>query len=140
MENILSQLKEILEIEWPVEPVYDDGHGYYFVLCADNRDKVITYVEKAITKIQQLQAELDKYRWIPVEEGLPKKTGSYLVLPYHKHCPTLWYQKGWYWYNAFDDCVESELPNNEPLPKVTHYRPIILPPEQALNAGQEGKD
>ena len=45
--------------------------------CDDSSAKVI---EKMDSEIKQLQAQLDKYRWIPVNEGLPKKGQSVLIL------------------------------------------------------------
>lgn len=35
--------------------------------------------EKALEQIKELEAELEKHRWIPVNESLPKE-GKYLVL------------------------------------------------------------
>lgn len=68
--------------------------------------------------------------WIPVSEGLPKKTGEYLVFPSQKHCPTLWYQDGWYWYDHQDDAIQETVGYCEdPILEVTHYKPIVLPGE-----------
>ena len=36
-------------------------------------------IEEQFERIKQLEAELDKHRWIPVEERLPKDKGFYLV-------------------------------------------------------------
>lgn len=80
-------------------------------------------------KILELEAEIEKHRWIPVNERLPEETGVYLVLPFHEHCPTLWYQDGWYWYDHQDDAISDTFGHNsdEPLFEVTYWKPIILP-------------
>ncbi len=62
------------------------------------------------------------HRWIPVSEGSPKKTGAYLVLPHIKHCPVLWYQDGWYWFNHQEDAISDTIGYcEEPIPEITHF-------------------
>lgn len=70
--------------------------------------------------------------WVAVEDGLPEKTGEYLVLPHIKHCPTLWYQDGWYWYDENEDTISETIGHwkDEPIPTITHWMPIPPLPEQ----------
>lgn len=75
----------------------------------------------AITELDALcakqQTELDKHRWIPVEEGLPDDIDYDRVV------------------EAIEDC--AEIPKFMTMAEifldegsdVTHYRPIILPKE-----------
>ncbi len=74
----------------------------------------LTYADR----VHGLQDELAACPWVPVSERLPDKTWTYLVLPHHKHCPTLWYQDGWYWYDDADDSID-EAPFQP-----THWMPI----------------
>ncbi len=68
----------------------------------------------------------ERTRWISVNERLPEKTGEYLILPYVRHLPTLWWQDGWYWYDRTDDAISDTVGHNmeDPLPVVTHWKPI----------------
>lgn len=77
----------------------------------------------------ELTAANERNRWIPASERLPTETGEYLVLPAIKHCPTLWFQGGWYWYDRTDDAICETIGHNmdEPLPTITHWMPL---PEQ----------
>jgi len=67
-------------------------------------------------QISQLQAELDKHRWIPVSEGLPKESGEYQVIGEPNPRPTtrrFWSgDKTWSSYRT-----------------ITHWKPITLPKE-----------
>ena len=83
-------------------------------------------------EVRNLQSQLNALKWIPVAEGLPENYYEYLVLPYHKHCPTLWYQDDeWWWYSHQSDAIEKEIGNNlEPIFKVTHWMPIPTLPKQ----------
>ena len=88
---------------------------------------------KACDKIEQLQAELEKHRWIPVSERLPKDDGQVWIL----------YEKTGYTYNAFYD--QNVLHFSQKTWQIfdysggykkaevepTHWKPIILP--EALN-------
>lgn len=61
----------------------------------------------------KLKAELEKHRWISVEERLPEETGYYQVLRYHNPYPTTreyYKEEGW---------ISRDV--------VTHWKPIILP-------------
>ncbi len=77
-------------------------------------------------KCFDLEKELEAEQWISVEDRLPEETGEYLILPYWKHLPCLWYQDGWYWYDRTDDAISETLGHNmeELLPNVTHWKPI----------------
>lgn len=73
-------------------------------------------------KILDLQAELDKHRWIPVAERLPEDNQCVFVAM--KHIKTTWGFLAWYspvttkkW-EFYDPMVKGE---------VTHWKPIILP-------------
>ncbi len=67
--------------------------------------------------IKQLQAELEKHRWIPVSEGLPEKgsTKCYAVTDGKDWWETWWGLGGddeWEYHNDYT---------------ITHYKDIILP-------------
>ena len=81
------------------------------------RCKSLCYVKEAVAEIARLRAELDKLRWIPVEEGLPKKSGSYQVLRKINRYPT-----------TRNYGVISLMWHSDD--KVTHWKPIILPKER----------
>ena len=85
--------------------------------------------QKYRKRIAELQAKLDKHRWIPVEERLPNKDGFYLVFPSIENCPALYYQGDWHWYDHTDDAICETIGHNmdEPIPIITHWKPIILP-------------
>lgn len=80
--------------------------------------------------LEQLQAELEKHRWIPVSEGLPKRIKTYDQSNFciitdgkawtvaTRHFP---YER-WERYNA---------PHDLNLADITHWMPIILPPQVA---------
>lgn len=70
--------------------------------------------------IDQLQTELDEYRWIPVSERLPEEGGLYYTFVRYTSMPlaVMFHSKDKRW----------NRPN-----KVTHWKPIILP-EPALKA------
>ena len=65
-------------------------------------------------KISELQAELDKHRWIPVVERLPETTGAYQVIRKINDYPST------RMYNVHNkDWRSNDI--------VTHWKPIILP-------------
>ena len=72
---------------------------------------------------QQLQAELDKHRWIPVTERLPKIGQEVLLYSVKfegsKLCVLIW------WREALEELVEF-----------THWKPITLP-EEALKEKED---
>lgn len=83
----------------------------------ENRGFFDTILEAAQAKrIEQLQAELDLYRWIPVSERLPDAKGLYLVL----------------WYNSNNGntqlrtCIEYIFDKKDDW-GFTQWKPIILP-------------
>lgn len=88
-----------------------------------------TILEAAQAKqISQLQAELAKYRWIPVSE-LPKveKVQKYVVRVKWDAStkPTVtWQEDKW---SPFENCWQKWNRGNV---RITHYMPIILPPEK----------
>ncbi len=76
-------------------------------------------------KLEQLQAELDKHRWIPVSERLPKKSKTghpqqteYVYLYTGKKSMIEAFYDYYYkeWYNSDGTSVQG-----------THWKPIILP-------------
>jgi len=75
-------------------------------------------------RIKQLQAELDKHRWIPVEERLPKRhkvkeyrSNMVLVCGDNEAWRACWRYDYNQWMNA----------DFYGLQKPTHWKPIILP-------------
>ena len=77
-----------------------------------------------------LQTELDKYRWIPVEERLPELIEN-ISNPHSKDVWAIFDNKepykavyskakGWFIYASYEtsDCYQD---------KITHWKPIILP-------------
>ena len=58
MADILDILKETLEITWPVEPFYDESKGYYFVVNADTRHKILACLNETFDEIIRLRAQL----------------------------------------------------------------------------------
>lgn len=80
-------------------------------------------------EFEQLQAELDKYRWISVSEGPPENSNPVQVVEFGKIKEGYYNGERYLVWAGGAWCYSN---------KVTHHRPIILP-EQALNSGQEGK-
>ena len=81
-------------------------------------DMVRTNAKMAIdSATEQLQAELDKHRWIPVAERLPEKHDMYDVSDGRRKWEHLWIKmfKGW----RKDGMLHYE--------SITHWKPIILP-------------
>ena len=77
--------------------------------------RVITGVDDDVIKyIEQLQAELEKHRWIPVSERLPESSGVVLVLLSDGN---IIQAISAYWVNYKGWLNQS----------ITHWKPIILP-------------
>ena len=66
---------------------------------------------------EKLRAELDRHRWIPVEEGLPEEAGAYQVLRENNQFPTT---REFYFVNK--TWTSRDV--------VTHWKPVILPDEK----------
>lgn len=100
----------------------------------DDMGKAYATCQRLQQRVEELQAQLtaekEKNRWIPVGKRLPKKTGEYFVLPRIKHCPSLWFQDGgWFWYDHTDDCISDTI-RHRPIPVITHWRLITLPEKE----------
>ena len=80
------------------------------VLCPDCGNEKFTTIE-------QLQAELAKYRWIPVEERLPGNANAVLLVCNHYFYIGCCRKGLWY--------IEGILNTN-----VTHWKLIILPGQE----------
>ncbi len=78
------------------------------------------------TEIDQLKAELEKHRWIPVSERLPKESGYYQVIRKGNGWPTT---------RIFYVGDKPEWTSGD---IVTHWKDVILP-EQALRSPEQGK-
>lgn len=68
----------------------------------------------------ELQAELDKYRWILVSEGLPEEEGVYFV------ANDEWGQDAYWDGTLWRDYEGGDAVDFSPL-ELTHWKPIILP-------------
>ena len=82
------------------------------------QNKMTDEIGQLKIKNRDLEAELEKHQWIPVEEGLPRGDGHYLVA-----------DSGWYgrmWFDGKEWCFG----NKQKYPyanHITHWMPIILP-------------
>ena len=83
-------------------------------------------------KVDKLQAELEKHRWIPVSERPPENIKDVLALRYSTWNRAYYDKETQKWYDASTNLC---------LDKVTHWMPIILPkPDGAVSSteAQEG--
>ena len=119
--------------------IYDEAERYRIALCEANakvdklqaeRDMLEDLVgekeqefadyKKHFKTEDELRAELEQYRWIPVGERLPKKNGRYLVL-HEDTGPKVCHKGHSAVINAYDfDCQ---------IRYATHWKPIIPPKE-----------
>ena len=76
------------------------------------------HIWKREPKVAQLQAELDKHRWIPVEEGLPKEENIGYLIKIQHMCPFVATFGG--------DCFFDGIRGYN-LESITHWKPIFLP-------------
>ena len=111
--------------------------------------------------VDRLKAELEKHRWIPVEEGLPENGRGVLICWHTKIEKNVRVSRGWYAKKfqivdegEYFESAEYDKKTDEyyfpegwwevpweseaafPLSNVTHWKPIILP-EQELKGGEE---
>ena len=102
-----------------------DLHEDFMPVFADDIDCPVCKTETGHAKLKET---LESHRWIPVKERLPVRFGEYLILPYIKHCATLWWQGKWYWYDEVSDDILDSIGRfaEKPIPTVTHWKPIIL--------------
>lgn len=77
---------------------------------------------------EQLQAELEKHRWIPVTERLPENIATVWILLYAKATEFLCPNKGFY--GEDENGWGWKILGDGLLTKVTYWKPIILPKEQ----------
>lgn len=77
-------------------------------LC-EAEDKILALNKR----IKELEAQLEKHRWIPVSERLPEKTGEYQVVRKINQYPT-----------TREYSADSLMWHSFEI--VTHWRPIIL--------------
>lgn len=84
----------------------------------------IEIIGKMTIERGKLQAELEKYRWIPVSERLPENANA-VLLYCDKMIATGYFSGEWQIHN-------TKTPRGYYQHKITHWKPIILP-EQALN-------
>ena len=85
--------------------------------------------------IAELQAELDKHRWIRVGERLPKQKGWYWVCYGRYHPPTANRQL---WGGKWE--VGIVLGRQRDIDAITHWKEIILPElEAAIEKAKENK-
>ncbi len=89
----------------------------YIPPCSQCRDYSLWAENPEPSKLEQLQAELDAYRWIPVEERLPDKVGYYAVTDGKE-----WWRELWCF---VDHSGAKGWENNHEV--ITHWKPITLP-------------
>ncbi|KKM21497.1 hypothetical protein LCGC14_1634790 [marine sediment metagenome] len=96
----------------------------YIPPCSQCRDYSLWAENPEPSELDQLQAELDKHRWIPVEERLPKRhkvkeyrSNMVLVCGDNEAWRACWRYDYNQWMNA----------DFYGLQKPTHWKPIILP-------------
>ena len=104
--------------------------GVYFckcVVCSETFHGDKHAVNCLRCAAEQLQAELDKHHWIPVEERLPPINGRYAVTDLK-----IWWQS-WWGVNGEKGHEFGDEGEWYPLHSrtITHWKPEILP-EQAL--------
>ncbi|KKN47327.1 hypothetical protein LCGC14_0664330 [marine sediment metagenome] len=99
----------------------DDGCDKCMV---DERDKII----------EQLQAKLDKLRWIPVSEGLPENIATVWVLLKAEATGIL--SPGMGFYGEDDEGMGWDILGPTILHEVTHWMPIILPDKEEAGDAQ----
>ena len=94
-------------------------------------EQAVQSMKKKNQRIAELEKELDKHRWIPVEEKLPEDGGLYLLTK--DEGEDLWLDifgpapKGF-------KCIKDYID----LHKITHWQSIVLP-EQPLHLSQPEK-
>ena len=81
-------------------------------------------------QIESLQSELDKHRWIPVEERLPDTNNQYkmtttIELVWNKALVTGIYSEWFGW-----EVDGATVPREEYQSDITHWRAIDLPKER----------
>lgn len=79
--------------------------------------------------LKPIQAKLDKHRWIPVEERLPKRDGQVWIC-YKENGYTYggYYNPTYKLWQIFDPCGGwSNIDSKSPP---THWKPIILPEQE----------
>ena len=69
---------------------------------------------------KQLQAKLDKHRWIPVSERLPEDNTAVSIVMQREGATWLWI--GWYFLSNKKWEVVDAVRGN-----ITYWKPIILP-------------
>ena len=92
-------------------------------------------IGKEIERRWQLQAELDKHRWIPVSEKLPEESGAYLVMLNYLHPRNLSIKMRHPAVESFfhDDAMWGTEK------AITHWKPIILPDQALQGTGRKDK-
>jgi hypothetical protein len=88
-------------------------------------------------QIATLEAELDKHRWIPVAEGLPKRIGFYDTIPVGSKLPRYrWYSNNKGGFNAqVGFWREVTLPS--PLTEANHITDVSKMESEANNEDKE---
>ena len=81
-------------------------------------------IAKLQAEVEQLKAELEKHRWIPVSERLPENDDCVLYV-----VSGSWFYKGYY-----ESCGRWFAEHGCPEDEVTHWKPIILSePDRAVD-------
>ena len=62
MSDIISQLNELFEIKWQAVPLYNETNGYFFTIDADDKNRIISTADSALTQIKRLQKALQYCR------------------------------------------------------------------------------
>ena len=92
------------------------------------RHEAPTKIDDLMGQIKQLQAKLDKHRWIPVSEGLPKHNYSIELLDLGNHIFDGSYDfnsKSPAWYSYVMGGGEIRITS-----QITHWREKVLPDKE----------
>ncbi len=134
LQSIITTQAERIEAQ---QVLIDSHSGVKAILQAKDKEDAeqIELIEKQCQEngkaaadraleIDTLQAKIEKHRWIPVSEGLPKNGSCVFVTVSHM-------KERWGFLAWFDTSKEKwELYDNMVRGEVTHWKPITLPEEK----------